>query len=128
MPGVEVLAVELAGPDRFTVFIDHPERGRPRALRARHRRAARLPREYAIDVSLARARAAAAQARALPQRRRPQGRPPHAATRKNASAARSSAPASAPSPSQAGDEHVEIPYDAIVRGNLIRTTREGRDR
>jgi ribosome maturation factor RimP len=24
LPGVEVLAVELAGPERFTVFIDHP--------------------------------------------------------------------------------------------------------
>src|SRR3712207_1295968 len=24
VPGVEVLAVELAGPERFTVYIDHP--------------------------------------------------------------------------------------------------------
>ena len=24
LPGVEVLAVELAGPERFTVYIDHP--------------------------------------------------------------------------------------------------------
>src|SRR5919206_4260102 len=24
LPGVEVLAVELSGPERFTVFIDHP--------------------------------------------------------------------------------------------------------
>ena len=24
LPKVEVLAVELSGPDRFTVFIDHP--------------------------------------------------------------------------------------------------------
>src|SRR5438046_1254537 len=25
LPGVEVLAVELSGPERFTVFIDHPQ-------------------------------------------------------------------------------------------------------
>ena len=25
LPGVEVLAVEMTGPDRMTVFIDHPE-------------------------------------------------------------------------------------------------------
>src|SRR4030095_4927772 len=26
IPGVEVLALELSGPERFTVFIDHPQR------------------------------------------------------------------------------------------------------
>ena len=26
IPGVEVLALELAGPERFTVYIDHPQR------------------------------------------------------------------------------------------------------
>jgi ribosome maturation factor RimP len=26
IPGVEVLALELSGPERFTVYIDHPER------------------------------------------------------------------------------------------------------
>src|SRR3954471_1741063 len=31
LPGVEVLAVELGGPERFTVFIDHP-RGVDHAL------------------------------------------------------------------------------------------------
>src|ERR671919_1322488 len=25
LPGVEVLAVELSGPERFTVFVDHPQ-------------------------------------------------------------------------------------------------------
>jgi ribosome maturation factor RimP len=25
LPGVEVLAVELSGPERFTVYVDHPE-------------------------------------------------------------------------------------------------------
>jgi predicted component of viral defense system (DUF524 family) len=25
LPGVEVLAVELANPDRFVVYVDHPE-------------------------------------------------------------------------------------------------------
>ena len=32
VPGVEVLAVELTGPERFTVFIDHPQGRRPLAL------------------------------------------------------------------------------------------------
>src|SRR2546423_15638762 len=27
LPGVEVLAVEMSGPDRFTVYIDHPAGG-----------------------------------------------------------------------------------------------------
>ena len=31
VPGVEVLAVELLSPSRFRVYIDHPERCRPRA-------------------------------------------------------------------------------------------------
>ena len=26
IPGVEVLALELSGPERFTVYIDHPRR------------------------------------------------------------------------------------------------------
>src|ERR671910_3727624 len=26
IPGVEVLALELSGPERFTVYIDHPQR------------------------------------------------------------------------------------------------------
>ena len=51
LPGVEVLAVELAGPDRFTVFVDHVG-GVDHALCARVTELLRDYRtEYAIDVS-----------------------------------------------------------------------------
>lgn len=51
MPGVEVLAVELAGPQRFCVYVDHP-RGVDHALCARVTQLLRgyLDR-YTVDVS-----------------------------------------------------------------------------
>ncbi len=51
LPGVEVLAVELSGPERFTVFIDHPK-GVDHALCARVTALLRpyLDR-YTVDVS-----------------------------------------------------------------------------
>jgi ribosome maturation factor RimP len=51
MPGVEVLAVELSGPERFTVFVDHPQ-GVDHALCARvtdHLRG--YLNRYTVDVS-----------------------------------------------------------------------------
>src|SRR3954463_16616591 len=51
LPGVEVLAVELANPDRFVVFVDHPE-GVDHALCARVTDVLRdYLREYSVDVS-----------------------------------------------------------------------------
>src|SRR5229473_4328708 len=51
LPGVEVLAVELANPDRFVVYVDHPE-GVDHALCARVTDLLRdYLREYSIDVS-----------------------------------------------------------------------------
>jgi ribosome maturation factor RimP len=51
IPGVEVLALELTGPERFTVFIDHP-RQVDHALCARVTDVLRpYLREYTIDVS-----------------------------------------------------------------------------
>src|ERR1700751_832626 len=51
LPGVEVLAVELANPDRFCVYIDHPE-GVDHALCARVTDALRdYLREYSVEVS-----------------------------------------------------------------------------
>ncbi|MGH3081472.1 MAG: ribosome maturation factor RimP [Gaiellaceae bacterium] len=51
IPGVEVLALELSGPERFTVYIDHPQR-------VDHDLCARVTdvlrsylREYTVDVS-----------------------------------------------------------------------------
>ena len=51
LPGVEVLAVELANPDRFVVYVDHPE-GVDHALCVRVTDLLRdYLREYSIDVS-----------------------------------------------------------------------------
>src|SRR3954467_14969944 len=51
LPGVEVLAVELSNPDRFVVYVDHPE-GVDHALCVRVTNALRdYLREYSIDVS-----------------------------------------------------------------------------
>jgi len=51
VPGTEVLAVELLGPERFCVYIDHPE-GVDHALCERvTRELDDYRRKYAIDVS-----------------------------------------------------------------------------
>ena len=51
LPGVEVLAVELASPDRFVVYVDHPE-GVDHALCVRVTDVLRdYLREYTVDVS-----------------------------------------------------------------------------
>jgi ribosome maturation factor RimP len=51
LPGVEVLAVELTGSDHFTVFVDHPE-GVDHELCVRVTDSLRdYLREYTVDVS-----------------------------------------------------------------------------
>src|SRR4051812_20553919 len=51
LPGVEVLAVELANPDRFVVYVDHPG-GVDHALCVRVTDVLRdYLREYTVDVS-----------------------------------------------------------------------------
>ncbi len=117
LPGVEVLAVELAGPDRFTVFVDHVG-GVDHALCARVTELLRDYRtEYAIDVS-------------SPGIERPLRKPEHfrnaigrtvalrTPERKRLRGEVLSADARAVVV-QAGDDSIEIPYDQIVRGNLI---------
>jgi ribosome maturation factor RimP len=117
LPGVEVLAVELTGTDRFTVFVDHAA-GVDHALCARVTDVLReYLREYAIDVSspgverpLRKAdhfRSAIGRRVVLrtPQRKRLRG--------EIVSAGESSVLV------QSGDDTVEIPYDQIVRGNLM---------
>jgi ribosome maturation factor RimP len=121
IPGVEVLALELSGPERFTVFIDHPKRV-DHALCARVTDVLRpYLRQYTVDVS-------------SPGTERPLRTPAHferAVGRRVAlrtstdfsgrrrfrgelvGATRATVRVSA-----GGDEY-EIPYDAIVRGNLI---------
>jgi ribosome maturation factor RimP len=121
IPGVEVLALELSGPERFTVFIDHPQRV-DHALCARVTDVLRpYLREYTVDVS-------------SPGIARPLRTPTHfeqaigrqVALRTSTDIEgrkRFKGALVATSPggirvSTDGDEY-EIPYETIVRGNLI---------
>src|SRR6266498_2068691 len=122
LPGVEVLAVELSGPERFTVFIDHP-RGVDHALCERVTNVLRsyLDR-YTVDVS-------------SPGLDRPLRKPAHF---RNAIGRRVSLRTAEEiggrkrfkGTVEAADDRalalgigdggrLDIPYDAIVRGNLI---------
>jgi ribosome maturation factor RimP len=120
LPGLEVLAVELSAPDRFTVFVDHPE-GVDHALCARVTDVLRpYLREYAIDVSSpgierplrtpAHFRSAVGRKVALrteERKKKLQGEVVSAGERTVTV--------------RTGSESLEIPYDAIVRGNLVYT-------
>ena len=117
LPGVEVLAVELQNPERFTVFVDHAG-GVDHALCARVTDVLRdYLREYAVDVS-------------SPGIERPLRKPEHfrnaigrtvtlrTPERKNlkgevVSAGQQSVVV------RSGDDTVEIPYDQVVRGYLV---------
>jgi ribosome maturation factor RimP len=117
LPGVEVLAVELAGPDRFTVFVDHAN-GVDHALCARVTELLRDHlNEYAIDVS-------------SPGIERPLRKPEHfrnavghKVTLRTPERKRLKGEVVAAGERavvvQTGDDSIEIPYDQIVRGNLI---------
>jgi ribosome maturation factor RimP len=122
LPGVEVLAVELSGPERFTVYIDHPT-GVDHALceRVTGLLRAYLDR-YTVDVS-------------SPGIERPLRTPAHfrnAVGRKVAIRTESDidgrkrfrgrvadAKQDELALEVAGHERVTIPYDTIVRGNLV---------
>ena len=116
LPGVEVLAVELTGPDRFTVFVDHAE-GVDHVLCARVTDVLReYLREYAVEVSspgVERPLRTAQHFRnavgrtvklRTPERKRLKGEIVSAGERAVVV--------------RAGGDTVEIPYDQIVRGNL----------
>jgi ribosome maturation factor RimP len=117
VPGTDVLAVELLSPDRFCVFIDHPD-GVDHALCERvTRELDEYRRDYTIDVS-------------SPGPDRPVRKPEHfrqivgrRVRLKTASRAKlrgevKQADDSAVTVGVNGDD-VSIPYDEIVRGNLI---------
>ena len=122
LPGVEVLALELSGPERFTVFVDHPQ-GVDHALCERVTDALRgYLEEYAIDVS--------SPGTEPPLRRRPHferavGRKvvlrtaDEIAGRKRFRGELVDAGARAVKLATDKDEPVEIPYEAIVRGNVL---------
>ncbi|MDX6426877.1 MAG: ribosome maturation factor RimP [Gaiellaceae bacterium] len=121
LPGVEVLAVELMTPSRFCVYVDHPD-GVDHALCKQVTDVLRdYLREYAIDVS-------------SPGIERPVRTPQHftdAVGRKVA--LRTAEPVGGRSKfkgevKEAGAEaltmsvdgtDIDIPYESIVRGNLI---------
>jgi ribosome maturation factor RimP len=117
LPGVEVLAVELSGPDRFTVFVDHPQ-GVDHGLCERVTNRLRdYLREYSIAVSSpgferplrkpAHFRSAVGRRVAIrtPQRKRLRGEVVDAGQRAVTV--------------RAGENDIEVPYEEIVRGNLI---------
>ena len=122
LPGVEVLAVELSGPERFTVYIDHTT-GVDHALCERVTSLLRgyLDR-YTVDVS-------------SPGIERPLRTPAHFRNavgrkvtirtendiegRKKFRGTVADAEQNAVALEVADHERVTIPYDAIVRGNLV---------
>jgi ribosome maturation factor RimP len=116
VPGVEVLAVEMSGKERFTVFVDHPQ-GVDHQLCQRVTDVLRdYLREYAIDVS-------------SPGIERPVRTPAHfrnavgrrVALRTADRRFRGEVVAAGDSAVKIGVDGSEfdIPYEAIVRGNLI---------
>jgi ribosome maturation factor RimP len=121
IPGVEVLALELSGPERFTVFIDHPQ-GVDHELCARVTDVLRsYLREYSVEVS-------------SPGIERPLRTPAHFERAVGHQVSLRTSPdiegrkrfkgeVVGTSPDgirvSTGDDEYEIPYEAIVRGNLI---------
>jgi ribosome maturation factor RimP len=117
LPGVEVLAVELQNPDRFTVFVDHAE-GVDHALCARVTDVLRdYLREYAVEVS-------------SPGIERPLRKPEHfrnaigrrVALRTPERKRLKGEIVGAGEQSvviRSGEDTIEIPYDQVVRGNLV---------
>ena len=117
LPGVEVLAVELTGPERFTVFVDRPE-GVDHDLCEDVTRVLRdYLRTYSVAVS-------------SPGLERPLRKPEHfrrvvgrrvklkTAERSKLRGEVTRADASAVTVAADAGE-VDIPYEQIVRGNLI---------
>jgi ribosome maturation factor RimP len=121
IPGVEVLALELSGPERFTVFIDHPRRV-DHALCARVTDVLRpYLRNYTVDVSSPGVerplRTPAHFERAVGQRVALRTSQDIDGRKRFKGELVSTSPAGV-RVEAAGDEY-EIPYDAIVRGNLM---------
>jgi len=121
VPGTEVLAVELSGPQRFTVYVDHTQ-GVDHALCERVTNVLRdYLREYSVEVS-------------SPGLARPLRRPEHFRRFLGRRVTLKTSPEVAGRRSFRGEvrdaterdvtlgingDDVHIPYDAIVRGNLI---------
>jgi ribosome maturation factor RimP len=117
LPGVEVLAVELTGPERFTVYVDRPE-GVDHALCEQVTRVLwDYLRTYSVDVS-------------SPGLERPLRKPEHFSrvvgrsvrlkTAERAKVRGEVTLAGEDAVTVAADgREIQIPYEQIVRGNLI---------
>jgi ribosome maturation factor RimP len=113
LEGVEVLAVELQSPDRFTVYVDHPG-GVDHTLCARVTDVLRdYLREYAVDVS-------------SPGIERPLRKPEHFAGAvghrvklRTLGRRQLKGELVAADANHVQVDDTEIPYDEIVRANLI---------
>jgi len=112
LPGVEVIALELVSPTRFCVYVDHPE-GVDHALCARVTDLLReYLREYTVDVS-------------SPGTARPLRKPQHfAGVVGRTVSLRTAEPLAGRSRfkgevTEARAHELDIPYESIVRGNLI---------
>jgi ribosome maturation factor RimP len=121
VPGVEVLAVELTGPERFCVYIDHAK-GVDHALCERVTSVLReYLRTYSVDVSspgLARPLRRPEHFRQVVGRRVALKTSPEVEGRKSFRGELKEAGERAVTVDIDGAE-LNIPYDAIVRGNLI---------
>jgi ribosome maturation factor RimP len=118
LPGVEVLAVELSGPERFTVYVDREGQAVDLALCEQVTRVlSDYLREYGVDVS-------------SPGPERPLRKPEHfqralgrhvklkTAERAKLRGEIKRADENAVTVAADGGD-IDIPYDQIVRGNLI---------
>jgi ribosome maturation factor RimP len=117
LPGTEVLAVELTSPDRFTVYVDHVQ-GVDHALCERVTNVLRdYLRDYSVDVS-------------SPGLERPLRKPSHfrnvvgrrvtlRTNSRNRVRGEVVAAGERSVTLKTDAESVDIPYDSIVRGNLI---------
>ena len=117
LPEVEVLAVELSGPERFTVFVDHPQ-GVDHALCQRVTDVlGEFLRTYSVDVS--------SPGLERPLRRREHfrnavGRRVQLRTEERKRLRGEVVEAGdATVKLQTDKESIEVPYEEIVRGNLI---------
>jgi ribosome maturation factor RimP len=120
LPGVEVLAVELSGPERMTVYVDRAGEPVDLALCERVTRVlSDYLREYGIDVSSPGPerplrkpehfqRALGRQVKLKTDRRKLRGEVKHADAERVTVVA--------------DDGEIDIPYEQIVRGNLIEET------
>ena len=122
IPGVEVLAVELLSPTRFCVFIDHPQ-GVDHALCARVTDLLRsYLNQYTVDVSSPGleppVRKAAHFANAVGRKVKLRTSAEIAGRRKFRGEVLSADEQAIRVGAEGGDA-IQIPYDQIVRGNLI---------